>query len=66
VYGADCGVPCSTCGTMDENKASIYKVASETGCKGHEVGRNAGAIFPDAIRKVDSVNDEEMYGKIHD
>jgi predicted TIM-barrel fold metal-dependent hydrolase len=66
LYGADCGVPCSTCGTMDENKASIHEVASEMGFEGDEVGRNAWALFPDAIKRVDNVNEKEMNGKIHD
>lgn len=52
VYGADCGVPCSTISTMEENRASIKSVATEMGFDGDEVGQNAWDLFPAAVKRV--------------
>ena len=52
VYGADCGVPCSTPTTMDENKASVKNIAESLGFDGNKIGSNAWALFPSAAARV--------------
>jgi len=55
VYGADCGVPCSTPDTMNQNKQSVISVAKELGIDGDQIGAaNAWALFPSAAARVES------------
>ncbi|KAF2094368.1 hypothetical protein NA57DRAFT_80182 [Rhizodiscina lignyota] len=53
IYGADCGVPCSTVHTMEENRASVRNVSKEMGLDAEFVGRNAWDLFPAAARRVE-------------
>ena len=54
LYGADCGVPCSTENTMEGNRESIKSVAMSLGFDGNEVGTNAWSLFPSAAARVES------------
>lgn len=52
VYGADCGVPCSTTDTMEENRRAVLEVERELGMKEGTVGENAWKLFPAAAKRV--------------
>jgi len=55
IYGADCGVPCSTPSTMENNRQSVMSVAKSLGFDGDEIGAaNAWALFPSAAKRVES------------
>ena len=52
VYGADCGVPCSTEETMEENKRNLLAY-EEMGAEDREaIGRNVYALFPAAVERM--------------
>lgn len=53
LYGDDCGVPCSTALTMDQNLQSIKRLSRELGLEDDEVGQNAWSIFPAAAARVE-------------
>ena len=48
VYGADCGVPCSTELTMEENRDAVKIIASRLSGDAEFVGRNGFSLFPAA------------------
>jgi len=53
IYGADCGVPCSTEATMEENRMAVLEVEQrELGQKG-KIGTNGWALFPDAAKRAE-------------
>ncbi|KAI9828573.1 MAG: hypothetical protein M1819_006565 [Sarea resinae] len=53
VYGADCGVPCSTELTMEENRLHVLEMEEkETGKRGG-VGMNGWTLFPAAARRAE-------------
>ncbi len=52
VYGADCGVPCSTEATMDENKASILAFEGLGEDERSQVGRNLHDLLPTAVCRL--------------
>ena len=52
VYGADCGVPCSTDDTMEENRMAVLEVEKrEMGQEGR-VGMNGWKLFPAAAKRA--------------
>lgn len=53
VYGDDCGVPCSTPHTMEDNRESVKSVAKSLGLDGEEIGTNAWKLFPSAAARVE-------------
>lgn len=54
VYGADCGVPCSTPATMEENRHAVISVAESQGLDGNKIGTNAWKLFPSAAARVEN------------
>ncbi|KAI1267304.1 hypothetical protein F5Y18DRAFT_379825 [Xylariaceae sp. FL1019] len=48
VYGADCGVPCSTEATMEENRHAVRDMAKKVKGDGDFVGMNGFNLFPAA------------------
>jgi predicted TIM-barrel fold metal-dependent hydrolase len=48
VYGADCGVPCSTEATMEENRATVRTIAEKVQGDGEFIGMNGFELFPAA------------------
>ncbi|KAJ9626965.1 hypothetical protein H2203_003423 [Taxawa tesnikishii (nom. ined.)] len=54
VYGADCGVPCSTTHTMEDNRHSVLSVAKSQGVDGNEIGTNGWQLFPAAAARVEA------------
>lgn len=51
IYGADCGVPCSTEEKIEENRMAVLEVEErEVGSKG-VVGVNGFSLFPAAAAK---------------
>jgi len=54
VYGADCGVPCSTHETMESNRRAVMQVEKEIGVKEGTVGRNGWKLFPSAAKRVEA------------
>ncbi|KAI0166619.1 hypothetical protein GGR57DRAFT_447296 [Xylariaceae sp. FL1272] len=48
VYGADCGVPCSTETTMEENRHAVRDIAKKVKGDGDFVGVNGFRLFPAA------------------
>jgi 6-methylsalicylate decarboxylase len=53
VYGADCGVPCSSEETMEKNRKAIVQVSSELSMGPDTVGRNGWHLFPKAAARVE-------------
>ncbi|CAI6049915.1 unnamed protein product [Clonostachys chloroleuca] len=53
VYGADCGVPCSTERTMEENKEAVRMIAKKYG-DSEQVGMNGFKLFPYAEMRAQS------------
>ncbi|KAK4540703.1 hypothetical protein LTR36_008918 [Oleoguttula mirabilis] len=54
VYGADCGVPCSTHETMEKNRSAVMGVEKELGIEVGTVGGNGWKLFPSAAERVES------------
>lgn len=53
VYGADCGVPCSTWDTMDENLRDISRLEVEAGVKEGSVRDATWRLFPAAAERAE-------------
>lgn len=53
VYGADCGVPCSSEGTMEENRNDVLNYEKAKGVEEGFFGRNGWNLFPAAARRVE-------------
>jgi len=53
VYGADCGVPCSTWATMDENMRDVSAREAEAGVEQGTVRNNTWKLFPSAAKRAD-------------
>lgn len=53
VYGADCGVPCSTEATMEENRRDVIAVEKELIGEMGKVGSNGWDLFPAAAKRVE-------------
>ncbi|KAH8690136.1 hypothetical protein BGW36DRAFT_364860 [Talaromyces proteolyticus] len=52
IYGADCGVPCSTENTMEENRMDVTAFEKEQGIPINTIGNNGWKLFPDAARRA--------------
>ncbi|KAI1339737.1 hypothetical protein F5Y15DRAFT_423613 [Xylariaceae sp. FL0016] len=52
VYGADCGVPCSTVATMEENRGVVRDIAKRLTGNGDAVGMNGFNMFPAAKKRA--------------
>ena len=53
VYGADCGVPCSSWGTMDENIRDVTAVEKEMALPNGTVRENTWKLFPRARERAE-------------
>lgn len=53
VYGSDCGVPCSTAQTMDENKKDVVFFEKKMGLAPGTIANNTWELFPDAALRVE-------------
>jgi len=54
VYGADCGVPCSTEATMEENRMNILGYEGLTEEEKDAIGHNVKVLFPEAVKRMKS------------
>ncbi|KAK4697559.1 6-methylsalicylate decarboxylase, partial [Lecanoromycetidae sp. Uapishka_2] len=52
VYGADCGVPCSTEHTMEANKKQVLEFEGLTSDQRQAIGRNVLSLFPSAAARL--------------
>lgn len=52
VYGADCGVPCSTEATMEENRKNILAYEGLTEEEKDAIGHNVKVLFPEAVKRM--------------
>ena len=52
VYGADCGVPCSTAKTMEENKACLLAYEGLSEEDRSRIGTNLHRLFPNALKRM--------------
>lgn len=52
VYGADCGVPCSTDETMEENKNNVLAFEGMQEEERSAIGRNLYHLFPEAVKRL--------------
>ena len=55
VYGADCGVPCSTEATMEENRKNILGYEGLTEEEKDAIGHNVKVLFPEAIKRMNGM-----------
>ncbi|POS76018.1 hypothetical protein DHEL01_v205589 [Diaporthe helianthi] len=54
IYGADCGVPCSTEATMAENQRDVEDIEARLFNETGIVGRNGWDLFPAAAKRADA------------
>ena len=54
VYGADCGVPCSSESTMERNKQAVLEYGGFAGEQAEAVGSNVLKLFPRAAARLRS------------
>lgn len=52
LYGADCGVPCSTAKTMRENMEDVERVEKEHGLEADTIKMNTWRLFPTAAERA--------------
>ena len=52
VYGSDCGVPCSTSHTMNENKADVEAFEKKHGLSSGTIAKNTWELFPKAAKRA--------------
>lgn len=52
VYGSDCGVPCSTEQTLEQNRLALKNVSILTGAEVEALGRRAFELFPSAKKRL--------------
>jgi 6-methylsalicylate decarboxylase len=52
VYGADCGVPCSTEQTIEENRLNILGFEGLTTEERDAIGHNVKVLFPEAVKRM--------------
>lgn len=52
VYGADCGVPCSTEATMEANRKAVLEFEGLSQEQRTAIGRNVLALFPAAAQRL--------------
>ena len=53
VYGADCGVPCSTESTMEANKEAVLEYEGLSRSQRDAIGRNVLSLFPAAAKRLE-------------
>ncbi|KAF6218732.1 hypothetical protein HO133_005274 [Letharia lupina] len=53
VYGADCGVPCSTESTMEANKKAVLEYEGLSRSQRDAIGRNVLSLFPAAAARLE-------------
>ena len=53
VYGADCGVPCSTEATMEANKKAVLDYEGLSKSQRDAIGRNVLSLFPAAAARME-------------
>ncbi|MCJ1432012.1 hypothetical protein MMC27_001368 [Xylographa pallens] len=53
VYGADCGVPCSTTETMEENRMKVLGYGGLEQREREAIGRNVLKLFPNAAARLE-------------
>ncbi|KIW30500.1 uncharacterized protein PV07_06242 [Cladophialophora immunda] len=53
LYGSDCGVPCSTSSTMNENKEDVMAFEKLQGLPAGSIAKNTWDLFPDAAKRAD-------------
>ena len=58
VYGADCGVPCSTEQTMEANKKQVLEFEGLTETQRQAIGRNVLSLFPSAAARLGCVSEQ--------
>jgi hypothetical protein len=54
IYGADCGVPCSTAATMEENRGDIMDFEKSIGLPEGTIAGNGWRLFPQAAKRAES------------
>ena len=64
VYGADCGVPCSTEHTMEENRKMILSYEGLTEAERKAIGRNVRILFPRAVKRMESGSSHHANGTV--
>jgi hypothetical protein len=52
VYGADCGVPCSTDSTMAENQQDVLKIEKSMFGDKETIAGNGWSLFPAAAKRA--------------
>ncbi|OCT46784.1 2-amino-3-carboxymuconate-6-semialdehyde decarboxylase [Cladophialophora carrionii] len=53
VYGSDCGVPCSTANTMNENKSDVETFEKKQGLAPGTIAKNTWNLFPAAAKRAE-------------
>jgi predicted TIM-barrel fold metal-dependent hydrolase len=53
VYGSDCGVPCSTSHTMNENKRDVEAFEKKQGVSPGTIANNTWKLFPAAAKRAE-------------
>ncbi|EED21370.1 C6 transcription factor, putative [Talaromyces stipitatus ATCC 10500] len=61
IYGADCGVPCSTEQTMEENKADVLRWESSNGVFKGMIMTNGWHLFPQAAIRAGIESDLNLW-----
>ncbi len=57
VYGADCGVPCSSEHSMEQNRKAILAYDGMTSEEKESIGHNAEVLFPQAARRMRNMSE---------
>lgn len=52
IYGSDCGVPCSTVETLEENRRDVIEFEKKHGIAVNTIGNNGWELFPRAKDRV--------------
>lgn len=52
IYGSDCGVPCSTKATMEENRKAVFTITQNVTGDGNVIGMNGFELFPEAKKRA--------------
>lgn len=55
MYGADCGVPCSTAQTMNENMRDVENVEKQMGGSGEDIRKGTWKLFPAAAKRAEGI-----------
>ncbi|KAI1246376.1 hypothetical protein MGN70_013275 [Eutypa lata] len=60
VYGADCGVPCSTEATIEENRRIVRNISEKVTGDGEFLGMNGFDLFPAAKMRVIGITSRDV------